>query len=102
MWSRNFWSLLVVFKYRILYIKMVLEERTVFQETQTFFFKKQKLSTGYLAKQNWKMGGRQDSFKTADLTIYSAAGQGEREGNRKKGRREGEREGRGKDRERKK
>lgn len=81
---------------------MVLEERTVFQETQTFFFKKQKLSTGYLAKQNWKMGGRQDSFKTADLTIYSAAGQGEREGNRKKGRREGEREGRGKDRERKK
>lgn len=39
------------------------------------------------------MGGRQDSFRTADLTICSAAGQGEweREGNRKKEEREGER-----------
>lgn len=50
------------------------------------------------------MGGRQDSFKTADLTIYSAAVQGEREreGNRKKGEREGEREGRGGERKREK
>lgn len=48
------------------------------------------------------MGGRQDSFKTTDLTIYSAVGQGEREreGNRKKGGREREREGRGGERKR--